>query len=250
MFKNKEVAWVDRGWYIVTEFEKTPSINFEKAVALAQTHPGWMPLMDERNILIYRNIYREQDLMQFQALYKLIKNWKGVQLYFKGDEVEYDAIASGIQCYTQAKLSRMERADPCETFAPDGSLSALGCIGCHRSGVSMAWNPGQPSDRPAWFFYGRLDQQRVYRLNTEDLRHAVIGHLVEYAACPLLQMEQIEAFLQRLPTRIDPRKDKEWVYNLAKHTAVMVRYHRNPDVLPVSAEAYRAYVKRVMNGAT
>jgi len=251
--KTKNVQWVDRGWYLVTEFEKTPSINFRRVVELAKTHPGFIQLMDERNILIYRNIYRENDLLQFQELYKLIKNWKGMKLYFKGDEVDFETIESGIRCYTRAKLIYSESATPnpnniCGNFEKNKleMFPLTGCIGCRRSYVSMEWESSQSAEAPCWFFFGNFDRHKVYNIDKEELENAAIGHLIEYHACPLLDLDQIREFIQQLPDRIDPRKDKEWEYNRKQRTGMRVKYHKEPDVLPISAETYRAYLKRTL----
>ncbi len=247
--------WVDRGWYVVTEFEQTPSINFERTVALAKTHPTYTPLMDERNILVYRNIYRPEDLLQFEQMYKLIKNWKGSKLYLKGNRVEFDMIGSGIQCYIQTVITQESPAhlyDTCQRFVERGqdARAPMGCIGCRRSHVSMEWNPEQESDIPVWFAFGRLDENRVYQIKKEELTGAVIGELVEYRYCPLLDIEAIRAFPQRLPNSIDPRKDREWVYNRkAPHERSKQRLWggvlQEPDVLPRSAEDYAAYLNRI-----
>jgi hypothetical protein len=257
-----ESEWIDRGWYLVTEFEKSSSINFQKAVTLAQTHPGFIQLMDERNVLIYRNIYREHDIRQFQQLYGIVKNWKGTRLYFKGDETSYDAIESGVRCYIKTKLEyrteheqaeerkgvRKEEGDGCKTFTPHRleTLNSLGCIGCRRSGVGLEWPPDPASDRPPWFFYGRLDRHSVYNLNKEELHQSVYGNLILYASCPLLDLEQISQFVSSLPDRIDPRKDREWEYRKSGHDNVPFRFHRIPEVLPKNPEAYCMYLKRVL----
>lgn len=243
--------WVDRGWYVVTEFEKTPSINFQRAVELAKTHPGYTPLMDERNILVYRNIYRKDELLLFHKMYKLIRNWKGAKLYIKGDQIDFDMIGSGVQCYIQTGLkpkNTPHSIDECHTFDQE-KLLFLGCIGCHRSHVSMEWSPSQPSEIPIWFAFGKLDHNKVYHINKEELEGAVIGELVEYRYCPLLDLEGIRAFIQKLPDRIDPRKDREWKYNRKpKDQQVIPRFSggavKEPDILPVSAEAYQEYLKR------
>jgi hypothetical protein len=251
--KTKDVQWVDRGWYLVTEFEKTSSINFRLAVELAKTHPGFIQLMDERNILIYRNIYHENELLLFQELYKLIKNWKGITLYFKGNQVDFETIESGIRCYVRTKLLSDEHAasgfaEACRNFEKNNleMSSLLGCIGCWRSYVSMEWGSSQSADVPCWFFFGSLDQYKVYNINKEELENLVLGHLSEYHSCPLLDLDQIRAFIQKLPDRIDPRKDREWKYNKKRQTGMSVTYHKEPGVLPVSEEAYRAYLKRML----
>ncbi len=249
--RAKKHQWVDRGWYLVTEFERTPSINFHRAVELAKTHPGFIQLMDERNILIYRNIYREKELLLFQELYKLIRNWKGTKLYFKGDAVDFDTIETGIQCYIRTKLMNGDRVIPgpgetCESFDKHQLETSplLGCIGCRRSYVSMEWEASQSAEILCWFFFGSLDQHKVYNINKEELEHATIGHLIEYQHCPLLNLDKVAEFIQRLPNRIDPRKDKEWKYNKRRGTEMNMGYHKEPEIVPISEDAYRAYLKR------
>jgi hypothetical protein len=250
--RTKKIQWVDRGWYLVTEFEKTPSINFQRAVELAKTYPGFIQLMDERRVLIYRNIYHENGLLQFQELYKLIKNWKGTKLYFKGDKIDFDVIESGISCYIQTKLTGNDTTTPesyenCENFnniTLEASIP-LGYTGCRRSCVSMEWNRGQSNEAsPCWFFFGSLDQHKVYRIHKEELEQTVIGHLIEYYSCPLLDLDRIREFIRQLPDRIDPRKDKEWKYRKQRQTNGYVGRYQEPTVLPISEEAYRMYLKR------
>jgi hypothetical protein len=243
--QTKTMQWADRGWYLVTEFEKTPSINFQRAIELAKTHPGFVQLMDERNVLIYRNIYREQELVQFQALYKFIRNWKGTKLYLKGDEVDYDLIESGVTCYIRTKLTETDLA--CETFNETtlDPSTPLGYIGCWRSYVTIEWHNDQPDNAPpCWFGFGRLDRHKVYTLNNEELEQFALGHLIEYYACPLLDLDHIRAFIRQLPDRIDPRKDKEWTYRAKPKTDRYVGHYTEPAILPISAEAYRVYLKR------
>lgn len=249
--------WIDRGWYLVTEFERTPSINFQWAVELAQSHPEFTPLMDERNVLIYRNIYRKEQLREFQEMYQLIKNWKGAKLYIKGEGVEFDMIGQGIQCYIQTVLSHhkvlSDSTGSCHSFPHQNSSQILGCIGCRRSYVSKEWENFGSSDIPVWFAFGRLDHNQVYQIHKEDLESAVIGELIEYHYCPLLDLDDIRTFIRELPERIDPRKDREWRYNRKRNESRITaapnprfnpRASREPAILPVSEEAYRAYLQR------
>ena len=256
LLRPAPTAWRQREWYVVTEFERTPSINFRRAVELSQTHPGFAALMDERNILIYRNIYRKEELLQFQALLKLIKNWKGTKLYLNGERVEAENLGSGIQCFAQTVLSAgtvSERPEQCQMFWC-GAATASGCLGCRRSHVSMTWEGECSTDLPIWFAFGYLDKNRVYQLRQENLESAVMSELLEYHYCPLLRLDQIQAFLRSFPKRIDPRKDREWRYarRQAERSAPVVtsptfdqRSVRETAILPVSPEAYTAYLRRI-----
>lgn len=253
LLRPTPAAWRQREWYLVTEFERTPSVNFRRAVELSQTHPGFATLMDERNILIYRNIYRKEELLQFQALLKLIKNWKGTKLYLNGERVDVENLGSGIQCFAQTVLSARtapERPEPCQMFFREAA-TASGCLGCRRSHVSMEWQEECSTDVPVWFAFGYLDKNQVYQLRQENLESAVMSELLEYHYCPLLRFDQIQAFLRSFPKRIDPRKDREWRYarrqaeRRAPNPTFDQRAARETAILPVSPEAYTAYLRRV-----
>ncbi len=248
---GKQTKWVDRGWYVVTEFERTSSMNFPRAIELAKTYPEFTLLMDERNVLIYRNIFRAQDLFQFRQMYKLIKKWKGAKLYLNGERIEFDMLDSGIQCYIETVLEQApsERStDYCQRFNFKKRLFS-GCLGCRRSHVGMAWNASILSDQFAWFAFGKLDQNGVYLVHKDELEGAAIGDLFEYRSCPLLNLESLREFVQQLPGRIDPRKDREWQYNPKyRHAASRAQFQvlagKEPEILPVSEESYQAYLKR------
>ncbi len=255
LLRVASVAWRQREWYVVTEFERTPSVNFRRAVELSQTHPGHTTLMDERNILIYRNIYRKEDLLQFQTLLKLIKNWKGTKLYLNGERVEAEHLGSGLQCFAQTVLSAgttSERPEQCQMFWRDAAMVS-GYIGCRRSHVSMEWHGEFSTDLPIWFAFGYLDKNQVYQLRQENLESGVMSELLEYHYCPLLHLDRIQTFLKTFPKRIDPRKDREWRYarRQTERSAPVVtspkfdqRAAREAAILPVSSEAYTSYLRR------
>ncbi|GAK59051.1 hypothetical protein U27_06027 [Candidatus Vecturithrix granuli] len=248
---DSKTKWVDRGWYVITEFERTASINFQRAVELAKTSPRFTPLMDERNVLIYRNLYRAQDLLQFQQMVKLIKNWKGAKLYLKGERIEFEMLDSGIQCYIHTVLEpqfQERSSEGCRQFDPK-VFPFSGCLGCRRSHVGMTWNASTLPDQLAWFAFGKVDQNGVYLVHKDELEGAALGDLFEYRSCPLFNVESLREFVQQLPGRIDPRKDREWQYNPKyRHTASRSQFqilaNREPEILPVSEEAYHAYLKR------
>lgn len=221
----------------MTEFERTSSVNFQRAVELAQFHPNFIALMDERNVLVYRNIYRQDALAQFQEMYKLIKHWKGAKLYLSGERVDFDMLGGGIRCYLQKEQIA------CEQFseADVSHRSNTGYLGCRRSHISMAWHPSQPFDRFGWFMFGALDSYRMYHIKKEELEGAVISDLIEYRACPLLEFDTIHQIIRQLPERIDPRKDQEWKY--AKKPGERV-FPGEPAILPISEAAYCEYLSR------
>ena len=247
--KTEQGEWIDRGWYLITEFERTPSIHFSRAVELAQTYPEFTPLIDERNVMIYRNMYRREDLLLFQEMFHLIKNWKGAKLYIKGERVAFDMLGLGISCYCKTVLSHNPPSlKGCQRFSKE---SGRGCLVCRRSYVSMEWNEREIQKIPYWFSFGRLDEHQVYRIDKENLESAVIGELIEYHYCPLINLGDVRSFVRALPDRIDPRKDREWRYTDRRNmqdevSTTPVRLapgaSRQPAVTPVSEDAYYSYL--------
>ncbi len=250
--QNAEQAhWVDRGWYLVTEFERTPSIHFSRAVDLSLEHPEFTPLIDERNVMIHRNMYRPEHLLLFQDMFRLIKNWKGAKLYIKGERVAFDMLGQGLHCYCQTVLSHKPPSqEGCRRFS---KMSGRGCLACRRSYVGMEWNGGESQEFPIWFAFGRLDRHQVYRIHKENLESAVIGELIEYHYCPLINLDDIRRVIRALPDRIDPRKDREWSYtdrlDAQAHSPAPPPVRMapgasgQPAVTPVSEEAYRKYLE-------
>ena len=119
----------------------------------------------------------------------------------------------------------------------------------------MEWHLSNPSTIPVWFAFGSLNHNQVYNIHKQDLESEVIGELIEYRFCPLLDLEDIRTCIKRLPDRVDPRKDREWKYQRRREgrTATTVYQSRHngliaktPEIVPVSEEAYYAYLKRKM----
>ena len=252
VLKQPGANWVDRGWYLITEFEMTNSRYFQKALALAQKSPGFIKLMDERNVLIYRNIFQPENLLEFEELYNLIRTWRNTRVYIKGEEVDPTLLDDGVACYIKTKLRRWSY-HTCQSF--DEKESKWGYLGCWRSGVTLNWVPGASAHFGArcWFYDGSLNSRGVYVIHKDEIYQRVFGGLEEYRRCPLLNLKNLSALIDRLPDRIDPKVDKEWKYTQGSKPRRVPRYDLYfeepppvPAVLPINEAAYRAYMQRVL----
>ncbi len=252
--KPSENSWVDRGWYLVTEFEQTNSRYFQKALALAQKLPGFIKLMDERNVLIYRNIFSPEDLLGFEELYELIRTWRNTRVYIKGEEVDPTLLDEGVSCYIKTKLRRWAYQG-CQSFnAMKTGTTRLGYIGCWHSGVTLNWIPGNVGyfGSRCWFYDGILNPKGIYVIQKDEIYQRVLNSLTEYRYCPLLNLKSLSDFIKRLPDTIDPRIDPEWKYTektphrISRFDPYWEERYSLPAVIPVSEEAYRAYMDRVL----
>jgi hypothetical protein len=251
--KYSESQWINRGWYLVTEFEQTNSKYFEKALALAQKAPGFIKLMDERNILIYRNIFQPEHLLEFEVLYELIRSWRNTKIYLKGEETDPTIMDEGVSCYIKTKLRRWS-SQGCQSFNTEAFK--LGYIGCWHSGVTLHWTPGASSyfSPRCWFFDGVLDSKGIYVIQKDEIYQRVVGSLSEYRHCPLLNLKSLSAFIEQLPDSINPEVDKEWKYTKPRRSQHTLRdrsyledLYAIPAVIPVSETAYRAYMERILS---
>lgn len=252
VFKQSENKWVDRGWYLVSEFEQTNSKNFQKALALAQKSPGFTKLMDERNVLIYRNLYRPENLIEFEELYSLIRTWRNTRVYIRGEEVNPTLFNEGVACYIKTKLRRWSYYT-CQSF--DEKEFKLGYLGCFHSGVTLDWIPGASTyfSSRCWFYDGVLNSRGVYVIQKEEIYQRALGGLMEYQHCPLLDLKALSALINRLPDSINPHTDKEWKYTRNPRFKRVLRgnsdfeeeYHL-PPVIPISEVTYQEYMKRIL----
>lgn len=87
---TRPTQWVDRGWYLVLEFEDTTSDKLDRALRIARRHPGYIKLLDENRQIVHRVLYRRRDLLLFWSLFERVRNWKSTRVYVNGNPVSLE----------------------------------------------------------------------------------------------------------------------------------------------------------------
>lgn len=247
------MAWLDRGWYLVIEFEKSTSGLFKDALRLAQAHPSYCQLMDHRGHVFHRVVMREDDLAQAMELLELIQNWSHARTYFRGDELESSVARSQLECYAW----RLSAGGLCTCrLLPEGGWAFPASLGCGWDAVQLQWLGGSRSDGIRhWFHCGRMEKNRLLVVDKDRLWSRVESEIAAHGACPMLDSAAIEQIVRRLPETIDVRREPAWrLLNVRELHRVISRPHfpsylkELPPVLPRSPEAYDRYMARLLDG--
>jgi hypothetical protein len=248
------VQWVDRGWYVVLEFELTGSARVEMAVELARSHPHFTELVDERGRTLYRNIYFKRDFPKFDALYSIVGSWKSTRTYLKGDEIERNRFEPWYLSYRTywGHRKMLNEADACGTSRTSPFPDFLGCydrsiILKHRDPMFSSY---QYSSK-VWYHFGKRIRD-AFVLDKSGMLAYLNRVNEDYLSCPCYGHALIDHFITKLPREINPAVHKEWVFKedyLKAQVRVLFNYEiamsTMPEVCPVSEKAYVDFMTRL-----
>ena len=187
-------GWVDRGWYLTLEFSTSGSSNFEKALELARSHPGFSAIVDnDYGGIVFRVIYRRESLEGFWTLWEMVKQWRSVKIYLKGDEVSPQDVEPGIKCYITSFDD--------ELCYPKGIPKY---IGCPQSRISI-----YPGLENPWYRIGRIEGKK-FMTDKAAIKAAVSCQLEEVWSCPVVDIEEAMRQIKLLPDEIDLEGNEIW----------------------------------------
>lgn len=186
-------------------FRRTSSKEFARALELAQAQEGFAA--DEAQGQ-YRVTFDQDQLGAYQELVALVGRWAQTRVLLNGQEVSRERLNHLLDCY-RARLAAPDRRVYCTGGAVHQSR-----VGAVRQLFPCRMIPISEGNTHGWFQYGRLTREGVFVVDKGQLRQAVTGALGETLAehCPALFPAELDAVVDRLPDRIDPRKDANWVY--------------------------------------
>jgi hypothetical protein len=248
-------TWIERGWYLVLEFELANSARFNAALEIAKKNPNFSELVDERGITFFRTIYFKKDFPKFTELYALVGAWKNTKLNFKGDDLAKEDFEIWFPSYQQYWGHRkiLNESDFCGINKFETTPDFLGC---YERNISLRWRDPmvihyQYSSK-VWYSFGK----RVHELYRVD-KQAMLTYLKtineEFLACPCYGQDRIEHYVNKLPAEIDPGVHKEWQFkeDYLKLSAGRAFFNYDiamstmPDVCPVSEKAYEKFMNRI-----
>lgn len=244
------MPWLDKGWYLVIEFEKSTSGLFPEALRLAQAQPSYCQLMDHRGHVFHRVILREAEAEQALELLELIQNWSHARAYVKGDPIQPADVMRQIECYA---LRRHRGTLSGCLLLPQGDWPFPAALGCRWDAVQLEWT-GEPfnSWTRYWFQFACLDSDRLLIIDKNRLQARVGSAFAARGACPMVQAARFEQILGRLPDSIDLDKQPEWKrdthYPLRTSIYMPSALKHDPPVVPTDMDAYRRYMTRILDG--
>lgn len=251
------LRWVDRGWYLVLEFELVHSPKLDAALELAQKNVYYAELVDERGVTFYRAIYFKTDFPKFLEIYDIVGMWKNTKLNFKGDDITKNDFEIWYTSYKQywGHRKTLNSADYCGvnkmSHYPD-------FLGCYDRCIEFRWRDPlfthyQFSSK-VWYSFGK----RVGHVYVLD-KQAILNHLnkvnKEYLACPCYGHSLIELYVNKLPKEMDPVLHKEWQFKedylkLSANKSFFnydIALSTMTEICPVNEKAYYKFMDRIFS---
>ncbi|MDK2920060.1 MAG: hypothetical protein PWQ37_2793 [Candidatus Petromonas sp.] len=197
-------------WYICVSFGKSTSPNYSKAVYMAKMAPKY--LYDEVDSKPIHQAFFSADpneYLAFIALYELVKDWKSSFVIINGNIVDRKIIGKLNYCYGDKCRSGNPR------FCYGASDFTDNPFGCHRAQMHAYNDP--------WYSYGQIDNNGIFHVNKEIIKHEFIERVKPYRMCPSLNLDDILSNIEKLPNTINPRTDKNWQYRTYLRNGLQVQ---------------------------
>ncbi len=254
---DRPLQWVDRGWYLVMDFEHSSSEKFAQAVETAKANPYFTELADERGVSLFRTIYFKEDFPKFEPLYALVGGWKNTKLYLKGSDIRREVFATWYDCYRRYWGHR--KTLNADDFCGASRVNKFpDFIGCYERNIHLRWRDPlymhyQQSSR-LWYTFGRRRDQ-VYVVDKAAMAAFLARVNEDFIHCPCYGHDRLDRVIHRLPDALRPDTQKEWQFRedylkLSARGVMMINYDIAlsvlPEVCPASEKAYHRFMDKIL----
>jgi hypothetical protein len=190
---------------ITVEFRRTANRDFARALQVAQGHPSFTATPPP---VRFRVRYTQEEVDACQELVSLVGGWSQTRLFLGDRPVEAAALTRWLACY-RARLAAPDRRAYCQ-----GGEVHETRVGPARQLFPCRLIPISEGNLQGWFHYGRLTRDGVFVVDKGLLRQAVGDAARRTLAehCPAYFPAEVDAVVDRLPARIDPRREPQWTY--------------------------------------
>lgn len=187
------MQWIDRGWYLISDFQATHSRQFEDTLNVAKNSGNFIELCDEQGTIVYRNVFRVDNLHEFSKLYPCIGKWKKTKIYVCGEEIS-GSLPGGVLCMM------IERCRYMQPDIPD-------YLGCSKQPIRLRLDALQPhlngSKGRYWFEYASFTG-KYFLIQKEQIKNTYLSvtSKSQWKGCPLFRMSRDLAIIDRLPDKL------------------------------------------------
>ncbi|OQY29942.1 MAG: hypothetical protein B6244_01400 [Candidatus Cloacimonetes bacterium 4572_55] len=165
-------------------------------------------MVDENNEVVYRNIFRREDMKNFQKLYTIVNNWKSCQIYVNGYKINFDVDDGlGFNCY----MGFLNHGGPSSNYCQHmgqwaRSIGPLpNYFGCFRSHISfIQWK------RKPWFHFISENKNNRIKINLDDMLEVARNNLEKCRLCPLIDLKKVESMIRAMPPYVDLKRSSYW----------------------------------------
>lgn len=182
-------------------FGQSSSPNFTKAVEICKNIPSYSTSGEEKQTQHKITLpITEVDLII--NLFELVGSWKSSQMLINGHTAtKKDLTYYGVGCYRNRQKAYKQ-----EQFCFGEKEYEANIWGCKRLNMPInEWGGG-------WLDYGEFDKSGVWHFDKDKIKHELELTLKENELCPVLDRKRVIEILDKLPSRINPKKDNNWQY--------------------------------------
>ncbi len=182
-------------------FGQSSSSNFNKAVEICQNIPSYSVIGEGKQIE-YKIILPITEVDLIINLYELIGSWKSSKMLINGSTAtKKDLIYHGVGCYR----NRQKAYKPNQFCFGEKEYEA-NIWGCKKLNMPIyEWGA-------EWLDYGNFDRYGIWHIDKDRIKHELELALKENELCPVLDRRQVLQTLDKFPTTIDVKRDKNWEY--------------------------------------
>lgn len=182
-------------------FGNSTSAGYAKAVAICEKLPSY-EVTGEGKQVQHKITLPLTEVELIANIFDLVGSWKSSQMLINGQAAtKKDLTYYGVGCYR----NRQKAFKP-EAFCYGERQFEANIWGCKKLGMPVyEWGGG-------WLDYGQFDGNGVWHFDKARIRHELEVALKEHELCPALNRARVLETLEKLPTTIDPKTDKNWKY--------------------------------------
>lgn len=87
-------------WNLMVSFGPSTSVNYRRAITLAQMSSEYVESLDENNKPVHQAFYTgsHNDFLNYLQLYEVVKDWKSTHLFINGNLVDKKAMSTINYC--------------------------------------------------------------------------------------------------------------------------------------------------------
>lgn len=155
--------WADRGWYVAVEYGVLARDRFLTRLPKLRALGKFKELLEPGGTILYRNIFRHEQLQDAWELFTLLKPWQErLVCYVGGEQVAAKPVLDALWC---AAFLAKER--PCRGGGSTKGRPA-GCEGARVLLGPGSWDEASESRRHAMTF-AKVDEGGVLRFDREAI---------------------------------------------------------------------------------
>lgn len=182
-------------------FGESSSPNLVKAVEICKNIPSYSVAGEGKKTSHKLSLpITEVDLIV--NLFELVGSWKSSQMLINGHTAtKKDLTYYGVGCYRNR-----QKAYKSEQFCFGEKEYEVNIWGCKRLNMPINEWGGD------WLDYGEFDKSGVWHFDKERIKHELELTLKENELCPVLDRKRVLETLEKLPSSINPKNDRNWKY--------------------------------------